>query len=433
MNASRRTSLLFVCFAMLFCSGFVFAQNTINVPADQTTIQKGIDSARDGDTVLVAPGTYVENINFHGKNVTVKSSGGRDVTTIDGNNLGSVVTFSSGETNSAILDGFTLTHGFDTINHDGGGISISNSSPTIQRNIITANGGTAGLGIYSYQSSPIIQFNNIHHNAQSFGSGGGGGGISLLGGSAQIINNTIANNSITGGGTGGGITINNGGHLISGNWITANYAVNGGGAIALINDSTALIVNNLITNNTAGAGGAGIGIDDGMSISTPNGNRGAYVFNNTLVNNGLYIVGFFSQMLIENNIFYGGTKTPIYCSGVFSSRLPFISNNDFFSTNANGGICANIAGTNGNISTDPLFVNPAGDWQLTASSPAIDSGNNSAPGLAASDFSGNPRIADGNGDGSAVVDMGAYEYVYQLPHLPIHPTTSTSAKCGLGL
>jgi hypothetical protein len=46
---------------------FLNAQNVINVPANQFTIQAGINAANCGDTVLVAPGKYVENINFGGK------------------------------------------------------------------------------------------------------------------------------------------------------------------------------------------------------------------------------------------------------------------------------------------------------------------------------------------------------------------------------
>ncbi|HEV2355066.1 MAG TPA: hypothetical protein VGR89_12540, partial [Puia sp.] len=69
------------------------AQNTIHVPADQPTIQAGINAASNGDTVLVAPGTYKESINFSKKAITLMSSGGPSVTIIDGSNNGTPVTF----------------------------------------------------------------------------------------------------------------------------------------------------------------------------------------------------------------------------------------------------------------------------------------------------------------------------------------------------
>ncbi len=61
---------------------------TLKVPSQYPSIQAAIDVAVNGDTVLVAPGTYVENIDFMGKSITVKSEQGPDVTTIDGNQAG---------------------------------------------------------------------------------------------------------------------------------------------------------------------------------------------------------------------------------------------------------------------------------------------------------------------------------------------------------
>jgi hypothetical protein len=46
---------------------------TINIPGDMPTIQEGIDEASDGDIVLIAPGTYHENILLDGKTITLAS------------------------------------------------------------------------------------------------------------------------------------------------------------------------------------------------------------------------------------------------------------------------------------------------------------------------------------------------------------------------
>src|SRR6266849_5617392 len=114
------------------------AQSTIQVPANFPTIQSAINAASNGDTVLVAPGTYTENINFNGKAITLTSSGGPSVSIIDGGAQGSVVTFNHSETTSSQLSGFTIRNGLRN-GMDGAGILILNGSPTITRNVITAN------------------------------------------------------------------------------------------------------------------------------------------------------------------------------------------------------------------------------------------------------------------------------------------------------
>jgi hypothetical protein len=66
----------------------------------------------------------------------------------------------------------------------------------------------------------------------------------------------------------------------------------------------------------------------------------------------------------------------------------------------------------GNLSADPQFADPAhGDYRLTAGSPLIDAGvDNHIDKLGDTDITGAARVADGNGDGTALVDLGAYEY-----------------------
>jgi len=118
-----------ILITILFLTSLIYA-DVINVPADQSTIQAGINSAVDGDTVLVAEGTYLENINYKGKAITVASLFIIDADTshisntiIDGSSpsnpdSGSVVTLDSGEDTTSVLSGFTITGGTGTISVD---------------------------------------------------------------------------------------------------------------------------------------------------------------------------------------------------------------------------------------------------------------------------------------------------------------------------
>jgi hypothetical protein len=111
VESCSRLSAVSVVYMSLLIVGSAGAATVIHIPADKPTIQAGIKAAGNGDTVLVSPGTYVENINFLGKTITVESSMGPKVTIIDGGGLSSVVTFSSRETLSSVLRGFTVRDG----------------------------------------------------------------------------------------------------------------------------------------------------------------------------------------------------------------------------------------------------------------------------------------------------------------------------------
>lgn len=397
-------------FAVL-ASGTLIHAAVINVPADQPTIQDAIDIAQNGDTVLVAPGTYLENINFSGKSITVKSSNGYKVTIIDGGHSNSVVTFDSGEGRKAVLHGFTIQNGEanSSTDFEGGGISISNASPTITGNIVKHNNAVNGGGGIAVQfSSALVQGNLVENNSQTPGySGGTGGGIAVNGtGSAQIIGNTIQNNSWASSNGGGIVLLAAGTPTLKNNIIDGNVADSEGegGGILIESESNAVIVQNLIYNNSAGQG-------SGIFFNVPEGYSGPVFINNTIVGtsssqgSAVYASGFDDQVQFFNNLMVGpGKGSPVFCDSTSDKTPPTFTNNDAFSPKASGlqGTCSAQASTNGNISADPMFVSKI-NFQLKTGSPAINAGDNSAPDLPPLDLAGKTRVVGGN------IDLGVYE------------------------
>jgi len=363
----------------------------INVPADQPTIQAGINAAVNGDTVLVAPGTYNESITIASKDIVVVSSGGPNVTFIDAHRTNRVVTLTGSMGRSTRVDGFTIRNG-------NGGVLVNGPSATIANNIITTNAGLSGIGVDVEFCSALIVSNTITRNYNNGGSGGIGGGIYVGGAAAaEIVHNVINNNA------NGGIALFAAGtpivreNVISGNTNSSGYAWAG---IYLANYADALIINNVIFKNR------GTGIESGV----PSGNRGPYIINNTIVDNqgnGIVSSGYEAASVIANNIsatysnFYA-----IYIGPFNTPNQPILKNNDFYApvgTNF-GGLAPNQIGTNGNISVDPSFISTAGaNYHLGSTSPCINSGESGwVPLSITNDLDMLPRKV-----GS--VDMGAYE------------------------
>jgi parallel beta-helix repeat protein len=410
----------------------VMVSLAIRVPSDQQTIQAAINVANNGNTVLVAPGTYVENINFGGKAITVTSESGPDVTKIDGGGADSVVIFTSREGRDSVINGFTLQNG--NPGFGGGGVRIASASPTVTNNVITNNRGCAGVGIYVISGSPLIQLNTITGN-DGVRCGAGGGGILVYGiavngpSSPEILDNVISNNhSLV---DGGGIFLNGAGTpTIKRNIIKGNTAQGGhGGGIYMVNQSDALIVQNLITNNQASVGG-------GLYWYVPSDASGPILVNNTIVDNdaasggsGIYAEGFDAQTELTNNIIVAKPgQAGLYCGDLTSQSQPIIRFNNIFGATggmAYGGKCSNMTGMNGNISADPLFANQTqGDYHLQRGSPSIDSGDNQASNLPDKDLDGDLRILDGDGDGTPIVDMGVDEFTGQDRSLPTSTITA---------
>jgi hypothetical protein len=399
----RLARLPTIALALCFC--LPVSGTEIHVPLDQPTIQQGIIAATNGDTVLVAPGTYHEALNFLGKDIVVASESGPEVTIVNSHRTNRVVSIVGSPGRTTRLQGFTLRNG-------SGGLYLSGASVTIVGNIIVSNATCTGAGIDIEFCSPLIISNIIAGNFLTGCSGGNGGGIYVGGAAAaEIVHNVITNNSTTG--YGGGIELFAAGTpSIRQNLIGWNSARSGGG-IDMANYADAYIVNNVIVSNVATTSGGG-----GINSLVPSGRRGPYVINNTIVDNragngsGIFADGFDKDALYANNIIVGfSNQTAFYVGNFNDANQPIIRFNDLFSPLGQtfGGIGANPVGTNGNISTDPLFLNaPLKDYRLSSGSGAIEAGYNSdAP---TNDFDGALRPYDAEPDGKAVVDMGAYEW-----------------------
>ncbi len=176
--------LKIIAIILIFIAGAGGTTHTVSQDGtgDFTEIQSAISASTYGDTVLVFPGTYLENIDFWGKDIVVMSTEGASQTIIDGNEQGSVVTFSDNETRDAVLSGFSLTNGTGTFDssdmiHRGGGIYIFDASPTIHNCIIENNhimdfGFGGGMIVKGVEVNPLLSGTTIRHNTAGFAGGG---------------------------------------------------------------------------------------------------------------------------------------------------------------------------------------------------------------------------------------------------------------------
>ena len=311
----------YIFLSILLIASSIFA-NTINVPDDFETIQAGIDASEDGDTVLVQPGRYVENIDFNGHNIVVGSlylttgdTSYVERTVIDGNGANTVVQIASGEDDQTEIVGFTVSGGGEQ--WLGGGLFIRNANPRLNRLIIQDNAvGTGhGGGIYVDRDSHLAIDSCIFMNNQA----GYGAGIYAKDGCVVTISNSL---------------------------FTENHANSAGAGVYCISRGTIVELTDVVIqgNSTTSAGGTAI---TAVAYSTVIGNRVHACNNSTergeggavLGNNYAPILIFYDSEFTNNTASGNGGAFCISYRAELTLERSIIANN-VTSGYAGGGIYA---------------------------------------------------------------------------------------------
>jgi parallel beta-helix repeat protein len=305
---------------------------------------------------------------------------------------------------------FTQNEVINTFDGSGGGIYCNFSMPTIQGNSFTLNHAPDGAAIFATMSMPDIIGNTIETNdmyvlTPLYNGATNGAVFIYMNEDFLVQSNTIKGNTAAAG-AGLAVSTNWAGKILN-NLITGNVAENayhtggmGGGIFASVQDSATedlLIANNTIVGNTAT-------LLIGSPPSNEQGGGVALSFPYTGVASPP------AKLVMANNI------VAFNSSGVWHypwspMLVPTLENNDVYgSTSGYNYISLSPGATD--ISLDPVFISaPSGGYHLQLTSPCVDGGGNSrVPSVLTADFDGRPRIIDGNGDASAVVDMGIFEY-----------------------
>ncbi|MBA7647400.1 hypothetical protein ES703_55172 [subsurface metagenome] len=382
------------------------------------TIQKAIDSAYDGDTVLVADGNYTgpgnRDIDFLGKAITVRSESGPENCIIDCNGTEADqhrgFYFHNNENHNAVVEGFTITSGYAS---SGGGIFCGKSSPTIINCIITGNSGDErGGGICcEWEGSPTITGCIISNNSSS---NAGGGIFSWQRSSPTISNCTISDNRSMGG---GGICCWwESSPTITNSTLSGNSAQHGGAIYC--QDSILTIQNCVISGNIAEDGTEFSEFSDGGAILCSGGSStisSCTITGNSAGHAGGGIASWADDTTVSNCILWANQAR---------QGLEL-----YFGYDSNAWVSySDIQGgweDFGNIDADPCFIEPGywdandtpddvnddfwveGNYYLLPDSLCIDAGDpDYIPEPNETDLDGNPRVI---GD---AIDMGAYETNY---------------------
>ncbi|MCP4804148.1 MAG: hypothetical protein GY913_20080 [Proteobacteria bacterium] len=369
-----------------------------------TSIQDGIDLAEV--CVHVYEGSYYEDIDFTGKDIEVVGIGGSSETTIWGSGNDPVVSFSSGEPSTALLQGFTITGGgglldtdtatsdcgsggetctTTTLTYRGGGVYVNGADPTLDDLVLT------GILLPPFSYTELSATETVY--VYSFG-----GGYYVADGNVAATNITAVGNFADAGG--GGYV--DGGGIVTTQWATfdSNSASAGGGvgSVGDFNATNAVFINNASADNSGVFGGAALDVAAGTT----------YITNATLAgNDGLassYLSGSSSTNVI-NSIAVVNDEGPLWDYDG-SASVSVMYGDTFGGTGNDWGSLSDPTGTDGNIAANPLFVSWTNDGDssdddlhLDAGSPAIDAGS-PAGAFNDADGSTNDQGAYGGPDGS---------------------------------
>jgi hypothetical protein len=357
------------------------------------TIQGGIDAANG--CVVVYAGTYVEDVDFGGKDLVVTGVDGADVTVLEGAGTGPVVTFDDGESAAAVLDGFTVTGGAGRLEkasssyacgdgtwderpcvnyyeiYCGGGILADAADPTLRNLVVEAN-LLPEQDAYTYDHDTYYTYSY-------------GGGLCLIDSGSAITGVEVRGNDA---GVGGGLYVGtsytgSASVSVSRSWIVGNTAVEGGG----VRVEGGLALENVVSaGNTASETGGGAHVVQATLDAT----NVTWGDDDAPIGGGIYVDDG-AVANVTNGIVYGaatGEGVYVESSGAWSGAWTDVYGN------AGGGYSgiADPTGTAGNLAVDPMF-SAAGDWRLDAASPLVDAGD--------------PDPARADPDGS-INDLGAY-------------------------
>jgi probable HAF family extracellular repeat protein len=399
------------------------------VPSQYPTIQAAIDAAVNGDTVVVAPGTYTgdgnRDINFKGKAITVRgATGDPNDCVIDCQGTETAphrgFKFVRGEESNSVLDGITITNGYgpqeDVMGNGyfysiGGAVYCKSSSPNISNCIIKNSSASSGGGISNHEAgTPIINNCYIIDNL-AINYGGGIYNERDWPGSAVISNCIIRGNSAA---WGGGIASSLSSPTINTSIISNNSASAYGGGIYNNISNHPTINNSIIRNNSASHYGGGF-FNSSSTLAMSN----CVISSNSAVENGGGSLNEYNSVIsmdnctvVDNSAGYGGGISN-YSSGVIMNNCIIWDN---IPSQLAGGYPSTViasycdiqggySGT-GNINADSRFANPdINDYHLLPDSPCINAGDpNYVAGPNETDIDGEARVMLGR------VDMGSDEF-----------------------